>query len=160
MLFLVNLAAKFAHNADIFWVLTLAINKHLITLFHRLDWLCHTFLPFSWFTTLEENKWSNLTAYRALHFWVLAISRRVTGLLTVLLTILFPFSSRYIISNYLTVCQIIFYNKIGREVPLTLWLNRAYETPWDTDLPPAATMVIFTSAEVWKLPKYTRFLFP
>lgn len=41
----------------------------------------------------------------------------------------FPFSSRYIISNYLTVCQIIFYNKIGREVPLTLWLNRAYETP-------------------------------
>lgn len=22
-----------------------------------------------------------------------------------------------------------FYNKIGREVPLTLWLNRAYETP-------------------------------
>nr|DAF87415.1 MAG TPA: hypothetical protein [Siphoviridae sp. ctnPP24] len=36
---------------------------------------------------------------------------------------------KYIISNYSTICQVIFYNKIGREVPLTLRLNRAYETP-------------------------------
>nr|DAW77194.1 MAG TPA: hypothetical protein [Caudoviricetes sp.] len=27
------------------------------------------------------------------------------------MTILFPFPSRYIISNYSTICQIIFYNK-------------------------------------------------
>lgn len=26
----------------------------------------------------------------------------------------FPFPSRYIISNYLTVCQIIFYNEVAR----------------------------------------------
>lgn len=41
----------------------------------------------------------------------------------------FPFSSRYIISNYSTICQIVFITKIGRVVFLLPKLNRAYETP-------------------------------